>query len=491
MGKRGCWTRGRRVSPRSLITERPLADLLTDQDRRALEGLGDAWYDSRLDPERALPSLVGHPLVFWQDRPLEKVELVAGAPELVVTRTDHGVELDMIPSPFPTAPDDHQRSQAAARGWIESGDPVHDDRFFEDEPTLQRVVLELEGPARLRITTFSDEHWRMARVLGTDGLRVPAQGERRVLDVIEAVAPSITIQSDIGARQNDALSVVEPDSRPRFLLAPLRQGIRAQLWVRPLSSGGPYYQPGQGGETVMAEVGGVRVRARRDRDQERGLAARAVDHCPTLAGENAGAWQWTMPELEQALETLQELQSLGDDVVVEWPEGQRLKLSRRAGLSQLFLRINRKGNWFEAQGELRLDEQTVLQMKDLLQAAELTGGRFVPLGDGEFVALTRDLRQRLGDLQALSDQHGEGLRFSPLAATALQDLAEELGGLETDDAWEQQLQRIRRARDFAPVLPSTLSATLRDYQREGFCWLAQTMMPPSPSGSARQASGSM
>ena len=473
VGKRGNWTRGRKVSPSSLTTERALWDLLTDQDRRVLDGLGNEhWYAQQLDMKRALPVMVGHPLVFWQHAPSERVELVAGTPELVVARAGDGVELTLVPSPFPSG-DDEEPSQPVAMGYVYSGGNSSGEYFEVDELDLQRVVVELEGPGRLRITEFSDEHLRIARTLGLDGLTVPGHGERRVLDVIDAVSPSITIQSDIGAGDTGALAAAEPDCRPRFLLSPQGKGLRAQLWVRPLADGGPYYLPGEGGETVVAEVDGTRVRTRRDRETELELAASAVDRCPTLASEDPGVSQWALPELERSLEMLQELQDLGDDAVVEWPEGQRLKLRPGAGLSGLFLRINRKGDWFEAHGELRLDEQTVLQMQDLLRVEELASGRFFPLGDGEFVALTRDLRRRLGDLRDISEQRGEGLRFSPLAATALQDLAGELGGLETDDAWDEQLERIRRASEFSPSLPKTLHATLRDYQQEGFCWLAR------------------
>ena len=474
VSKRGGWTRGRKVSMQHLASDRS-PSVLTAHDRQICACVQDTcWYTPELDLEQALPALVGHPLVFWLDNPSERVELVAGEPELVVSRDADRVALTMVPSPFPSAATIGRRPGSSARGNLSNRYRYSEEVIVDTVgPHLLSVVVDLEGPARLRITTFSEEHQRIARILGQDGLQVPGQAEQQVLDVIDSVAPSITIQSDIGAGDSAALAVVEPDNRPRFLLTPLRKGLRAQLWVRPLDSGGPYYRPGGGGETVVAEVNGKRVRARRDRELELRLAAAAVERCPALAGEDPEATQWQYPQLEQALEVMLQLHELGDQVVVEWPEGQRLKLRGRTGMSALFMRISGKGDWFEADGELRMDEQTVLQMKDLLRLSELAEGRFVPLGEGEFVALTRDLRQRLGDLRAFSEQRGQSLRFSALAATALGEMVEELGGLEADDAWEEHLERIRRAGEFTPELPSNLRATLRDYQHEGFCWLAR------------------
>jgi len=64
-------------------------------------------------------------------------------------------------------------------------------------------------------------------------------------------------------------------------------------------------------------------------------------------------------------------------------------------------------------------------------------------------------------------------RLSPLAAPLLESLAEEAGEFAADVAWQEQLQRLRSLREFKPDLPRLLQADLRDYQRDGFIWLAR------------------
>ncbi len=100
-------------------------------------------------------------------------------------------------------------------------------------------------------------------------------------------------------------------------------------------------------------------------------------------------------------------------------------------------------------------------------------GRFIPLGDGQFLALTEAFRERLQEMRAFSEKSGDGLRFHPFAAPILSELTEEVGQLKADKRWRDNLQRFHESQDFTPEVPSTLQAELRDYQLEGFRWLAR------------------
>jgi SNF2 family DNA or RNA helicase len=92
----------------------------------------------------------------------------------------------------------------------------------------------------------------------------------------------------------------------------------------------------------------------------------------------------------------------------------------------------------------------------------------VRLGEGDFLVLSSALRRRLQGLAALID---DGC-FHPLSAPAVNELIDGLQ-VDADQSWAALLERLRTIETFEPEIPSTLQAELRDYQVEGFRWLAR------------------
>ena len=86
--KAGGWTKGREIASYQMSDYPEEAmDFLTDQDRAALAGvlMGRDYYYGEgygTDPGLILRALVGHPHVFWEDRPHVPVEIVEGKPEV-------------------------------------------------------------------------------------------------------------------------------------------------------------------------------------------------------------------------------------------------------------------------------------------------------------------------------------------------------------------------------------------------------------------------
>ena len=80
----------------------------------------------------------------------------------------------------------------------------------------------------------------------------------------------------------------------------------------------------------------------------------------------------------------------------------------------------------------------------------------MPLGDGRFVALTRQLQVQLQRLASVSEPHKTGRRVHALGAPALDAVLEDAGHVKADAAWKKQVARIRAAEGWTPVLPSTL-----------------------------------
>ncbi|OYO31396.1 DEAD/DEAH box helicase [Janthinobacterium sp. PC23-8] len=442
---RGGWSKGRAMSLKRLAEEAHELEFLSPHDVRAAASIlpFKQYYSSaprhEIVPDKAALLLVGHPLVFWLDAPDTRVELLAGAPELLIKSHDGQLWLGLQP-PVP-------------------------------EAAVEVVVLK-ETPTRLRVVHIQDEHRRIAAIVGL-GLSVPLHAEKQVLQAIASISSIVTVQSDIGGGVAHA-EVITADPRLHLHLLPYNQGLKMQILVRPLVDSGAYYAPGSGAESVFADVAGRAVQARRDLNAEREAQRQLVKQCLVLeqAEEEHGEWLLGQPSLSlQLLVELQELDPTG--IVLAWPEGESMRVSKRITSGQMRLHIKSDKDWFAASGEVQIDEDQVMDLRALLDLMQNNKSRFVALGDNQFLALSDELHRRLSELAAYGQVHEDGVHIHPLAAFALEELAMDAGGVKADKLWREHLLRLRALDDFTPQLPSTLQADLRDYQLAGFEWLAR------------------
>jgi SNF2 family DNA or RNA helicase len=323
----------------------------------------------------------------------------------------------------------------------------------------------IEGAGRIDVYNFTDEHKQIARILGASGLTVPMSAREKVLESIAAISPLLTIHSNLEGVQQSELESIDADPRLHINLQPSGGELKMNLVVQPFGAG-PGFLPGQGGSAVFAEIDGRRLHADRNLDTEKALLQEVLDLCPGLVDQAGG--QWLFPDLEQALEGLLRLQEMGDTLVLSWPEGKKITLRREVGVSTVSLSVRSKTDWFEIDGDLLTTESDVLDIRKLLALIGESPGRFVRLGDNEFIALTSELRMRLDQLQGISRQG----RIHPLAGFHLDEIADGMS-LNADAGWQQFQLRLNDARDLKPELPTTFAGELREYQFEGFAWLTR------------------
>ena len=221
----------------------------------------------------------------------------------------------------------------------------------------------------------------------------------------------------------------------------------------------------------MAVVDGKTIQAVRDHTEEKRRLSQIITACPSLKRLEAIDNHWQVDDPEDSLELLLELKEYGDDVVMEWAQGEKMAVRRQIGAKNFSLRIAKDRDWFKATGTLTIDDTESLDLRRLLAMLERSTGRFIPLDDGTFLAITSSLHKRLAELRAYSEEHGQGVRFAPAAALALENLTGEAGRLHSDKAWKEHCKRL--AQTTTPPVPSTLRAQLRDYQKIGFHWLAR------------------
>ena len=440
-GKDG-WTDGRGVSMKRLHEQDPRLDYLTDHDRRALRTIskdgGTGWYNPEIyhfDHARTLVALVGHPSVFDARQRSQPLDLVSYPLELVVSEHRDGYRIAL--------------SHSAER---------------------PSVFLEPETPTRYRVVEFPQKLLAVQEILGRDGLVVPKAARDQVVAMVRRNSPTLPIRAEIAEVE---LPGQEGQSAPVVQLVPYEQGLTLTLLVRPFGADGPAYVAGLGGRSVLAAIGGQQMRANRDLPSELAARAALIEACPTLR-DRCGTEQHELvvEDPEGCLELLLELRAYAGLVTLEWPEGRSMRVSPVTAGS-LKMRVGQDRDWFNVEGSATLDDDQVLEMRFLLERLDKAQGRFVPLGDGRFVALTRQLQAQLQRLAAVSEPHRTGRRVHALGAPALDAVLEDAGEVKTDAAWKKHVARIKSAENWTPVLPSTLQADLRDYQVEGFVWLSR------------------
>ena len=448
LGKNGTWSKGRAVSLKRLYTDTNDFDYLTTQDKalcrcidyechRSYRGYRSEY--ANLSGAKAAQAAIGHPLLFWDNDLNTPVELVQGQPTLTVEKKAKHLKLRLDPPPV----------------------------WFDDE--IEPYIVQKQGAYRLQIVVLNPQHQQIATILGKKGLTVPLAAEQQVLSSMGTIAPLLVVHSDItGGALTEAAKEVPADPRLHVHVQPAGDGLAMQLYVQPFVDGGPLFEPGQGGSAVFTEIGQEKLRAQRDLKQEQAACQTLVQACPTLVSH--GNHPWRLEDTEEALEALCELHAYADshpkDVMIAWPKGQTLQLSRHADVNQLQVSVRQNQDWFALSGQLKLDEKHIYSMEQLLDLVQTSPGRFIRLKDDQFLVLTEQLRKRLDAVRTYSDDG----RFHTLASQALEDITDGMK-LKSSKPWKARMQQLREAAALEPAIPSTLQAQLRDYQIEGFQWL--------------------
>ena len=441
LGKNGRWTKGRPVALKRLHQNRDEFDYLTEQDQRIcaqIQSYQERGYysygkESYEIPTDAIITAIGHPNIFWSDTE-NRVEITVAEPQLLVKEQKTNLHISLLPA-----------------------------------INKEIIILQKTASNGLQVFSINDQHRQVAEILGKDGLTVPKSAKQQVIDSIASIASLVTVQSDIGGASSFA-ETVESDSRLHIHLQPIGLGLQVEIFIQPFPNGGPLYKPGVGGNTVLAEIDGKQLQTTRNFKQEKKYLNYVLNDCPLLYPDIEAKWLLDDPEL--ALEVLLYLQSLADFAVLEWPKGKKIQISRELGLSQTRFSVRKEKDWFSVEGKLEIDEQQVLDIQQLMALLQHTPGRFLKLEDGQVIALTKELRQRLEDLKGVGDVNKDQIRFHPLASQTLDDLTAGMN-IVASKPWQEQLKRLNELQDLKPVPPSTFQGELRDYQKEGYQWLSR------------------
>ncbi len=458
--KKGRWTKGRPMALKTLYHNRTSMPGITKCDQEICSAIREYTYKPSpsqahyknsqteyfLDETTALKALMKHDLVFVEEQgELLPISLVPSEPEIRLQTNEDGIFLTTFPPSLPPG---------------------------------TNMMLHRESLGRVRIIEITPRHQKIFDIIGQEGLQAPADKIGDIKTILSPLLSVMQISSDIAMNMDHDNPAIEADPRPHALITPAGNGIFLEFRVRPLQKQGSYYLPGTGSRHVCLQEADVPMTISRNLEEETRLMGNILDVCPALARRESTENQWNIPDPDAALEILFELKNCQEPMLLEWSHDKAFSLRNSIGFEGLSLGIEKHRNWFKATGQLDIDKDLTLDLKEVLSLMDQATGRFIPLDDGSFIELTQQLKDRLEELKlslslVTTPSGKKDLLFSPLAHGIVEEVISHAGKLTTDEAWQTHCKAMKQMEK--PRIPGSLKAVLRSYQKEGFYWLGQLM----------------
>lgn len=255
--------------------------------------------------------------------------------------------------------------------------------------------------------------------------------------------------------------------------------------AHPLPDGRNYCTLGQGDVKFIDEHDGQRVWVDRDMEEEKRVRKIFEDffaeqeQCEDTDFHDVEVMLDSESKLDmdpyETLYILELIQDNPDTMYAEWPEGKKSRIHKlEKGSADWTGTLHEKGMWFQLEGEIQIDEKTVLSMSQLLELVAAGRGKYIKLGDGEFLALSEKLQRQLRALEAVANHEKGVVQIPPFSAALLADdaLDGEIRIFMSKNLVELR-KRIIDSSNYRPDVPSELHATLRPYQVDGYQWMAR------------------
>ncbi|PXW98582.1 SNF2 family DNA or RNA helicase [Sphaerotilus hippei] len=419
----------------------------------------------RLDLAAAAVALIEHPCLVFDDLPEVLVTLTEVSPQIDVQDQGDQLLVRLIPAPRWTEDESEEPLPAGLRRLSLSASEL------KEVDALRTLTLERTEPQRAQLIRLNPAQKRVAQLVGR-GLSLPKEAADQLQPVLQGLGAHFQIHSDDAPAGRE----VPCESRLRAELTPQGAGVTLRLVVAPFGGSGPRLSPGLGRARLITAVDGETLGVQRDLAAERSHLETVLDACPMLTPlppMAPAAWDLETPD--EALALLERLHTLNAVMALDWPKGKPIRVDG-VGVAQLRVNVSSGSEWLALQGGITINEQLVTSLDRLLDWSAHQKSRFIPMGEGRFLALTEELRARLEDLASVAQpgkpaaRGGEPVTHVPPVAAEWLDRTLAGADVNVDVAFRERIDRLIVAQSVQPALPRTLQAQLRPYQEEGYQW---------------------
>jgi SNF2 family DNA or RNA helicase len=398
-------------------------------------------------------------------------------------RFDERVALDLVGHPCVYDEEDESLHYDVKRGqiWLRCEQNEVGDNILRLDPSVSTALHQLgkEAEAIVRrhgseliVFELTKELKRLSLLIGQE-YRLPKEAAGQLATLLPALSSLVPTS---GTLLGGTVGHSEPsDTLPVLRIKPRADALRVQLFVTPFGPEGPTETPGEGSELVADYRDGQSRQVRRNLNDERERGQQLLESLPSLSG-GLDNYVWKIEGVADCLELIATLSSIDSSLGrVEWPEGQPFKLKQLREM-----KVNVSGGdasqWFELEGQLRLSDDSLLTVAELLTRLKQREGRFVQLKSGDYAELSEDALAKLQLLEAFRvrvDKDGDDakVQVAPWLAFALPEEGDLLSPQASHEVWRNWRKRVAQVSSKQPNLPKGFKGELRDYQLAGYHWL--------------------
>ncbi len=436
---KGVWSAGRNIALKRFKEQQ--VDGMTEQDRKVAATVSSYsnYYGANnfeINFYKAITELCGHPYLFLYSNPSVSIELVKAQPEIITENTRNGIRL---------------KTNLTV--------------------TDEKVIVIKETQTRYKLITLSSQQRSIIRMIN-QGVTIPPKGKTRLIETISNLGGVMTVHSDLDEGSAN-LKTIEADSRIRVQIVPIGDGLKAELFIKPLDTEPPYLKPGRGSKVVYGSVGGEKCQAIRNIKLENANCEKITNALSSILTDDMTEDAVTFSDPYDCLNLLEIIRDHAGIALIEWPEGERFRMKKSASFANLQLQVKGKGQWFNLEGELNVDEETVLSLKELIEISHKSKGRFIELKDGEYLALADELKKHIEELESYISIDKNGISINRFASHAIEAITSQAASFKADKQWKDFQKLVKSSEASDAVVPVTLDAELRPYQEEGFRWMVR------------------
>ena len=438
--KNGNWSVGKPVSLDIYFEDlNPFPDFYTEQDKRIYRALQKLrpWLTGNGDQTwQILPHLANCPKVFLNENYKKPIEVIKGDPVLMLRENENGL-------------------------------------YFEFQPAYKGnpVIAVMENESRLKIFEFTKEELETANILSSQEI-FPKAAINKIKEIIAGLNKLMPVHTTVeGTKALTPIASIAASSIVYAELEPIANGLKVRFCIKPFGINGPAFIPGKGEADVFTDIAGQHLHTKRNLELEKNNYRDILEDCPMLIGEVSDECSALFSTPDDSLDLLLNLKDI-PDLVIEWPENTKPKKVVAASFSNFSFRVKNFNEWFTLEGELKVDENHIIDLQKILKHYE-KGSRFIQIEEDQFLAITEEFRKQIEDIQAFTKTDDQQSIFHASTIQLMDDILKQGSKLTFDKTWHEMLTHIRHASEKKFIVPSEFKADLREYQNDGFKWLSR------------------